>query len=98
MEDETSWFSDHNAPGLSGQAMRTKKQWLLSYLEEPKPIRPNGYFPGTGSRMPNYSLNSDEVNSRKREYREKLTVTKVEDFALRNVVTFGESGKSQDTL
>lgn len=63
MESETTWFSGHNAPDLSGQIMRTKKAWLLSYLQNPNPIRPNGYFPGTGSRMPNYSLNPDEVNS-----------------------------------
>ena len=63
MDSETSWFSSHNAPDLSGQALRTKKEWLLSYLQNPKPIRPNGYFPGTGSRMPNYSLDEEEVDS-----------------------------------
>jgi len=63
MDSETSWFSAHNAPDLSGQALRTKKEWLLSYLQNPKPIRPNGYFPGTGSRMPNYSLDEEEVDS-----------------------------------
>tara|TARA_A100001011_G_scaffold107204_1_gene113688 strand:- start:1228 stop:2817 length:1590 start_codon:yes stop_codon:yes gene_type:complete len=83
MEDETSWFSDHNAPDLSGQAMRTKKQWLLSYLEEPKPIRPYGYFPGTGSRMPNYSLNSDEVNSIMQwigSFPQKTTIEEISNF------------------
>jgi len=63
METETSWFIAHNAPDLSGQVMRTKKQWLISYLKNPKPVRPNGYFPGTGSRMPNYRLDDNEVKT-----------------------------------
>ena len=61
MESESSWFAKNNAPDLSNQTMRTKKQWLQSYLHDPKPIRPHGYYPGTGSRMPNYSLSADEV-------------------------------------
>ena len=83
MEDEIAWYSDHNAPDLSGQVMRTKKQWLLSYLEEPKPIRPNGYFPGTGSRMPNYNLNSNEINSIIQwigSFPQKTTIDEISNF------------------
>ena len=61
MKNEISWFDKHNAPDLSGQKMRTKKSWLLSYLKNPKPIRPNGYFPGTGSRMPVFDHTDKEI-------------------------------------
>ena len=61
MDSEESWFINHNAPDLSAQKMKTKTEWLLSYLNEPSPIRPNGYFPGTGSRMPNFNLSQNEI-------------------------------------
>ncbi|GIS36242.1 MAG: hypothetical protein Ct9H90mP7_2500 [Candidatus Neomarinimicrobiota bacterium] len=57
-----TWFEEHNAPDLSGQKMRTKRSWLISYLKDPKPIRPNGYFPGTGSRMPAFDHTDQEVD------------------------------------
>ena len=62
MENEKTWFEEHNAPDLSGQKMRTKRSWLISYLKDPKPIRPNGYFPGTGSRMPAFDHTDQEVD------------------------------------
>ena len=61
METEKSWFFSHNAPDLSAQKMKTKPDWLKKYLYQPSPIRPNGYFPGTGSRMPNFNLSENEV-------------------------------------
>ena len=61
METEESWFFSHNAPDLSAQKMKTKPDWLKKYLYQPSPIRPNGYFPGTGSRMPNFNLSENEV-------------------------------------
>ena len=62
MEGEITWFAEHNAPNIAIQKMRTKDSWLYTYLKEPHPIRPNGYYPGTGSRMPNYNLSQDEVD------------------------------------
>ncbi|MBI4429034.1 MAG: c-type cytochrome [Ignavibacteriales bacterium] len=50
-----------NGPDLRKEASRVKKEWLVSYLQEPKPIRPFGFIPGTGSRMPDYSLKPDEA-------------------------------------
>ena len=63
MQDENSWFTKHNAPDLSAQKLRTKSPWLISYLQSPTPIRPNGFYPGTGSRMPDYNLKKDEINT-----------------------------------
>lgn len=92
MESESSWFDDHNAPDLSGQRMRTKEEWLLSYLKKPKPVRPNGYFTGTGSRMPNYSLDSNEVKSIMQwlgSFPQKTVIEKISDF---------QSNKAQSLL
>ncbi|MBT3479480.1 MAG: c-type cytochrome [Candidatus Marinimicrobia bacterium] len=61
MTGENNWFENHNAPDLTHQRMKTPSGWLLQYLKNPSPIRPNGYFPGTGSRMPNYNLSELEV-------------------------------------
>ena len=63
MDTEEAWFVTHNAPDLSAQKMKTKPEWLLNYLNEPFPIRPNGYFPGTGSRMPNFNLSQNEIEN-----------------------------------
>ena len=63
IEDEASWFETHNGPDLSAQKMRTQPAWLKQYLKETQAIRPNGYFPGTGSRMPNYNLSETEVKT-----------------------------------
>ena len=56
MSGEKNWFVSHNAPDLSAQKMRTKTSWLIDYLRNTPASRPHGYFPGTGSRMPNYYL------------------------------------------
>lgn len=49
-----------NAPDLSTEGARVKKRWLQSYLAHPTPIRPFGFHPGTGSRMPDYKLTRGE--------------------------------------
>ncbi len=61
MNGEENWFVSHNAPDLTAQKMKTKPIWLMNYLQSTPPIRPNGYFPGTGSRMPNYNLTKVEI-------------------------------------
>lgn len=49
------------APDLSFEGERVKKEWLMKFLRKPTPIRPFGYYPGTGSRMPDFRLNAKEV-------------------------------------
>tara|TARA_B100001245_G_C22894619_1_gene431758 strand:+ start:6086 stop:7606 length:1521 start_codon:yes stop_codon:yes gene_type:complete len=63
LKGEETWFKAHNAPDLSAQKMRTKTSWLIDYLENTNAIRPHGYFPGTGSRMPNYNLTDTEIDT-----------------------------------
>lgn len=49
------------APELGGEGLRVKKTWLEGFLKHPQPIRPFGYRPGDGSRMPDFRLADDEV-------------------------------------
>jgi mono/diheme cytochrome c family protein len=37
-----------------------KREWLAAYLQKPSPLRPFGFHPGTGSRMPDFKLTPDE--------------------------------------
>ncbi len=60
MSNEIPWYQT-NAPDLTAQRMRTKKGWLTHYLKSPTAIRPFGYLPGTGSRMPDFQLTDSEV-------------------------------------
>jgi mono/diheme cytochrome c family protein len=61
MDEEERWFETHNAPNLTHQRMKTPSSWLVRFLKEPSPVRPNGFFPGTGSRMPNFNLTEAEI-------------------------------------
>jgi len=56
----TAWRKDV-APDLSIEGARVKKEWLEAFLKKPKPVRPFGYHPGSGSRMPDFMLADDEV-------------------------------------
>ena len=49
------------APNLTGLTDRVKPSFLASYLKNPVPIRPAGFIPGQGSRMPDYKLSDQEV-------------------------------------
>lgn len=62
MSGEDNWFDTHNGPNLTHQRMKTPSAWLAQYLKETHAIRPNGFFPGTGSRMPNFDLTSSEID------------------------------------
>ncbi|HWP81196.1 MAG TPA: c-type cytochrome [Bacteroidota bacterium] len=53
----------HNAPDLSTEGSRVHQTWLRSYLAQPHTIRPFGFHPGTGSRMPSYDLTTDELET-----------------------------------
>jgi mono/diheme cytochrome c family protein len=50
-----------NAPDLSLEGSRVKNRWLVSYLKRPQPIRPFGFHPGSGSRMPDFKLTDAEA-------------------------------------
>ena len=54
-------WEKHNAPGLNDFKSRVKPDWLEGFLKNPSPIRPFGYYPGTGSRMPDFRLSETEV-------------------------------------
>lgn len=49
------------APDLSLEGQRVQKSWLSGYLKKPTPIRPFGYHPGSGSRMPDFRMTNEEV-------------------------------------
>ena len=54
------WFN-RNGPDLSLESQRVRPQWLRDYFSETHAVRPFGYFPGSGSRMPDFDLNEHEV-------------------------------------
>lgn len=56
------WF-ERNGPDLSIESQRVQRGWLIGYLSESHAVRPFGYFPGSGSRMPDYRLTDDEVEA-----------------------------------
>ncbi|HTD88788.1 MAG TPA: c-type cytochrome [Candidatus Binatia bacterium] len=49
------------APELTKEGTRVTKAWLESFLRRPYAIRPFGYHPGDGSRMPDFGLSEQEV-------------------------------------
>ncbi|MFZ1808257.1 MAG: c-type cytochrome [Cyclobacteriaceae bacterium] len=51
------------APDLLTVQSRIKKNWLADYIQQPHAIRPFGYQPGSGSRMPDFSLTETEVEN-----------------------------------
>jgi mono/diheme cytochrome c family protein len=52
-----------NAPDLSAEGVRVKREWLEAYLKKPEPIRPFGFYPGSGSRHPDFMLSESEVET-----------------------------------
>lgn len=55
----TPWH-EKNAPDLSLTGARVRSEWLTAYLKKPHAIRPFGFYPGTGSRMPDFRLTDTE--------------------------------------
>ncbi len=54
-------WEDKMAPDLSFEGDRVKKEWLVNYLQAPTPLRPFGYYPGSGTRMPDFMLSDKEA-------------------------------------
>ena len=50
-------------PDLSFEGARIKRDWLISYVQQPESIRPFGFYAGSGSRMPNFLLIDSEVDT-----------------------------------
>lgn len=46
----------HPAPDLGSEGSRVRREWLATYLRHPTAIRPAGYPPGSGARMPDFNL------------------------------------------
>jgi mono/diheme cytochrome c family protein len=52
---------ENAAPELTGEADRVNQAWFESYLRQPTALRPFGFHPGDGSRMPDFRLGAEEV-------------------------------------
>lgn len=50
-------------PDLSAEGSRVKIAWLRDFLARPYSVRPFGAYVGSGSRMPDFHLSVDEVDS-----------------------------------
>lgn len=55
--------SEMMAPFLLNEGPASKKEWLMSFLKNPHSVRPSGFIPGTGSRMPDFGLSDGEASS-----------------------------------
>jgi mono/diheme cytochrome c family protein len=56
----TRWLA---GPDLAVEGSRVKIGWLRAFLTKPSAIRPFGSYVGSGSRMPDFRLSGDEVDS-----------------------------------
>ncbi len=59
----SSIWEKYNAPTLNNIGKKLKSNWLSEFLSSPRSVRPFGYYPGSGSRMPNFELSETEVDS-----------------------------------
>lgn len=50
-------------PDLSSEGARIRRAWLAGWLARPSALRPFGYHPGTGSRMPDFRLSVTEADT-----------------------------------
>src|SRR5690606_8970706 len=51
------------APPLPLAAAALRPEWLRSFLRRPHAVRPFGWRPGSGTRMPDFRLTATEVDS-----------------------------------
>jgi mono/diheme cytochrome c family protein len=84
-----------NAPDLGLEGARVKKEWLIDYLKKPQPLRPFGFYPGSGSRMPDFKLTEAEAATLG-EYLLKQKRAVASTFPSRKLSTF--SMKKAQTL
>ena len=59
------------APPLGRVYAALNPNYLSNYLRKPRPVRPFGYRPGDGARMPNFKLSDVEVTQLVGEMKKK---------------------------
>lgn len=50
-------------PSLGTERARARRGWLADWLADPGALRPFGFHPGTGSRMPDFRLSGGEADT-----------------------------------
>jgi len=91
-----SFLAIKNAPDLSNEGGRVKKEWLEAYLKTPQPLRPFGFYPGSGSRMPDFNLTETETAALG-EYLQKQKRVGASNFQPRQLSAFSMN-KAQTLL
>jgi len=86
----------YNGPDLSNEGGRVKNEWLNAYLKSPQPLRPFGFYPGSGSRMPDFNLTETETAVLS-EYLQKQKRVGVSNFQPRKLSAFSMN-KAQTLL
>ncbi|MEQ9415903.1 MAG: c-type cytochrome [Cyclobacteriaceae bacterium] len=61
--DTDGQWKDEIAPNLLTVQSRINKSWLVEYIKQPYAVRPFGFHPGSGSRMPDFSLTEAEAEN-----------------------------------
>jgi hypothetical protein len=59
--DTVEQWEIKSAPNLSYEGARVRPEWLREFLRLATPIRPFGFYPGSGSRHPDFLLTAVEV-------------------------------------
>lgn len=63
LSNEDGQWKDTVAPDLLTVKSRINKSWLAEYIKQPHAVRPFGFYPGSGSRMPDFNLTPTEVEN-----------------------------------
>lgn len=56
-------WKEKPAPDLGNEGARVKREWLRAFLKKPAPVRPFGFYPGTGGRHPDFMLTAAEADT-----------------------------------
>ncbi|MCB0493634.1 MAG: c-type cytochrome [Cyclobacteriaceae bacterium] len=90
--DPDGQWKETVAPDLLTVQSRINESWLADYIKQPHAIRPFGFHPGSGSRMPDFSLTEAEVQNIVRflydkEIKEKTSVEEPSQFVKHKIET-----------
>ncbi len=61
--DEVPEWEVKSAPNLGFEGARARPDWLREFLRLATPVRPYGFYPGSGSRHPDFLLTAEEVEA-----------------------------------